>query len=130
MPKILIVDDDADFVLATRIVLEKHSYEIITASGGNAGISLIKAGMPDLVILDVMMDSVLDGLSVSRRMHADPQLSKIPVVMVSSVANTDFAELFPTDDTIPMRAFLSKPISPEELVQTVRDILDRKLKDE
>ncbi len=123
MSKILIVDDDADFVLATRIVLEKNHYQTISASGGRAGLSLMKAEKPDLVILDVMMDTVLDGLSVSRRMQADPQLSQIPIVMVSSVANADFTELLPTDDSLSMRAFLSKPIPPEELLRTVRRLL-------
>ena len=130
MVKILIVDDDADFVLATRIVLEKHHYEIISASGGDAGIAMSRAVKPALLILDVMMDNVLDGLSMSRRMQADPQLSKIPIVMVSSVANTDFAELLPTDETIPIRAFLSKPIPPEKLLQTVEKYLDRNQEDE
>jgi twitching motility two-component system response regulator PilH len=119
MSKILIVDDDPDFVRATRMVLEKHQHEVLTADGGDAGYRLAREARPDLVILDVMMDTVLDGLSVSQRMHDDADLRQTPIIMVTSIANTDYAELFPTDEYIHINAFVSKPISAEELIRQV-----------
>jgi len=76
-----------------------------------------------MVILDVMMDSVLDGVSVSRKMNADDATRNIPIVMVTSIANTDYAELFPTDEYIHIDAFLSKPIDPEKLIKKISRIL-------
>ena len=123
MSTILIIDDDPDFVNATRIVLEKEGYKVERAAGGKEGFQVARKSSPDLVILDVMMDSVLDGVSVSRKMNEDDATRDIPIVMVTSIANTDFADLFPTDEYIHIDAFLSKPIDPEKLIKKIRRIL-------
>lgn len=123
MAKILIVDDDPDFQFITRIVLERAGHQAITAVSGDEGFARAKADHPDLMILDVIMDTVLDGLSTSDRMHEDPLLSNIPIIMVTSIANTDYAALFPTDDAIHINAFLSKPIAPDELIRQVNRLL-------
>lgn len=123
MAKILIVDDDPDFVTATRIVLEKNGHTVISADSGETGYQRARVEQPDLVILDVIMDTVLDGVSTSQRMHDDPQVSEIPILMVTSIANTDYAELFPTDEYIHINAFMSKPISAEGLMRQVNRYL-------
>ncbi|MGB2955181.1 MAG: response regulator [Anaerolineales bacterium] len=123
MSTILIIDDDPDFVNATRIVLEKEGYKVERAAGGKEGFQVARKSSPDLVILDVMMDSVLDGVSVSRKMNEDDATRDIPIVMVTSIANTDYADLFPTDEYIHIDAFLSKPIDPEKLINKIRRIL-------
>lgn len=123
MAKILIVDDDPDFLFTTRLVLERAGHQVMTAASGDEGFARAKTEQPDLMILDVIMDTVLDGLSTSDRMHDDPLLSNIPIIMVTSIANTDYAALFPTDDAIHIDAFLSKPIAPEELIRQVNRLL-------
>lgn len=123
MSTILIVDDDPDFVNATRIVLEKEGYKVERAAGGKEGFQVARKSSPALVILDVMMDSVLDGVYVSRKMNEDDATRDIPIVMVTSIANTDYADLFPTDEYIHIDAFLSKPIDPEKLIKKIRRIL-------
>jgi CheY-like chemotaxis protein len=120
MANILIVDDDPDFVKATRIVLEGEGYQVNSAAGGKEGFQKMLDQKPDLVILDVMMDTVLDGVTITRKMHNDQTTTKIPILMVTSIANTDYAELFPTDEYIHIEAFLSKPIDPENLIKKVR----------
>jgi len=123
MAKILIVDDDPDFLNATRIVLEKEGHTTLSAKNGNEGYQRAKEAQPDLIILDVMMDSVLDGVSMSQQMYDDESTRPIPIVMVTSIANTDYAELFPTDEYIHIRAFLSKPIEPAKLIKQVGKLL-------
>jgi len=125
MPTILIIDDDPDFVDATRMVLEKEGYAVISSPGGKDGIQKAMDQKPDLIILDVMMDSVLDGVSTCRKMHGNPDTTDIPIVMVTSIANTDYAALFPTDEYIHMDAFLSKPVDPERLIKKIRRILPK-----
>ena len=125
MAKILVVDDDPDFVRATKLVLEKNGHEVISASSGDSGYRRAKEDRPALVVLDVIMDTVLDGLSVTQRMHDDPDLSEIPIIMVTSIANTDYAELFPTDEFIHINAFLSKPFSAEALMKQVNKYLPK-----
>lgn len=123
--KILIVDDDPDFVEANRLVLEAHGYEVASAANGDQGLARVREEKPDLVILDVVMASVLDGLSMSQRMYDDPEHRDIPILMVTSIANTDYAVLFPTDEYIHIDGFMSKPISPDRLVNTVERLLSR-----
>lgn len=125
MKKILIIDDDPDFVDATTMVLEREGYSVSSAPGGKAGIQKALDQQPDLIILDVMMDSVLDGLSTCRKMHGNPDTTDIPIVMVTSIANTDYAALFPTDEYIHMDAFLSKPVDPEKLINKINLILPK-----
>lgn len=123
MAKILVVDDDPDFVDATRIVLEKEGHTVLHAANGSEGYRQAGIEKPDLVILDVIMDSVLDGLSMSQQMYDDASTRPIPILMVTSIANTDYADLFPMDDTIHIRAFMSKPINPSALIKQVNKLL-------
>jgi CheY-like chemotaxis protein len=123
MARILIVDDDPDFVDATRMVLEKEGHTTLQAGSGSEGYQRAAAEKPDLVILDVIMDSVLDGLSMSQQMYEDANTREIPILMVTSIANTDYADLFPTDESIHIRAFLSKPINPASLIKQVNKLL-------
>jgi CheY-like chemotaxis protein len=125
MSKLLIIDDDPDFTDATRIILRHHGYEVLSAGDGDAGLEAVREHKPDLIILDVVMASVLDGLNVSRRLHEDPEHRHIPILMVTSIANTDYAALFPTDDYIHIRGFLTKPVSAEALLEQVRKLLAR-----
>ena len=125
MAKILVVDDDPDFVEATRMVLEPAGYEVITAADGDEGLERSRSEDPDLVILDVIMSTVLDGLSMSQRMGEDPEQAAIPILMVTSIANSDYRELFPTDEYVHIDDFVSKPIAPEDLLQRVSRLLQR-----
>ena len=123
MSKILIVDDDPDFVEATRIVLEQHGHETLSAANGDEGLQAVRDSKPDLVILDVIMSSILDGLNVSQQLQNDPEHKDIPIIMVTSIANTDYAALFPTDEYVHISAFLTKPISPDQLMAQVNKLL-------
>jgi CheY-like chemotaxis protein len=123
MSKILIVDDDPDFVEATRIVLEQHGYETLSASNGDEGLQAVRDSKPDLVVLDVIMSSILDGLNVSQQLQDDPEHRDTPIIMVTSIANTDYAALFPTDEYVHIDSFMTKPISPDQLLEQVNRLL-------
>ncbi|MCD6302046.1 MAG: response regulator [Anaerolineae bacterium] len=125
MAKILVVDDDPDFLEATRMVLEPAGHEVITATDGDEGLERSRAKEPDLVILDVIMSTVLDGLNMSQRMSQDPDQADIPILMVTSIANSDYRELFPTDEYIHIDDFVSKPIAPDDLLNRVERLLKR-----
>jgi CheY-like chemotaxis protein len=123
MSKILVVDDDPDFVEATRIVLEGAGYEVVSAADGDESLQVIRAEKPDLVILDVIMSSILDGLNVTQQLQEDPEHKDIPIVMVTSIANTDYAALFPTDEYVHISAFMTKPVPPDRLLEQVSRLL-------
>lgn len=124
MAKILVVDDDPDFVEATRIVLEREGYMILSAADGAEALGKIADDTPDLIILDVIMSTVLDGLSVSQELSAHAETKDIPIVMITSIANTDYAELFPTDEHVHLDTFLVKPVAPDRLIKEVNRLLD------
>jgi CheY-like chemotaxis protein len=77
------------------------------------------------VLLDVMMSSVLDGVSLSHTMNADPALKRVPIIMISSIASSPAAGMFPTDEYLPIDAWLSKPVQPQELLSKVAQYLNR-----
>ena len=85
MPKILVVDDDPDFVNVTRTILRSRDYDVITASNGEQALKVMRRDKPDLVLLDIMMSYILDGLDVSREMTQDDALKDVPVIMVTSL---------------------------------------------
>ena len=121
--RILVVDDDPDFVEIMRTILESAGYSVITAANGEQAMTQIKANHPDLALLDVMMSSVLDGLNVSEQLAQDPDARYMPVVMVSSIADTSHASLFPTEQPIHMDAWLSKPVDSKVLLSKVAELL-------
>jgi CheY-like chemotaxis protein len=117
--RILVVDDDPDFVEVTTRILRTAGYETVSAANGAEALAAMRQQKPDLVLLDIMMSTLLDGLSVSEEMHADPGLRDVPVIMVSSITDTEHASVFPTDDYVHMDAWISKPIRPEDLLKRV-----------
>lgn len=121
--KILLVDDDPLFVKATELVLESAGYAVTTANSGKEALSVMRADKPDLVVLDIMMDTILDGVYVSRTMWGDDELRKIPVVMVSSIASTEYASQFPLDEYLNAVDFLFKPVQPSDLLESVQRFL-------
>ncbi|MFZ1404137.1 MAG: response regulator [Anaerolineae bacterium] len=123
MAKILVVDDDPDFVEVMRTVLTVDGHTVVSASSSADGMRQLAREQPDLVILDVIMSTVLDGLTMSQSMADDPELRHVPIIMVTSIANTDYAALFPLSDYIHIDAFLSKPVNPRELRTKVDDLL-------
>jgi CheY-like chemotaxis protein len=123
MAKILVADDDPDFVEFARIVLEREGHTIISAAGGGEAMDKIAEDTPDLIILDVIMDTFLDGLSVSQELSEHAGYEQIPIIMITSIANTDYAELLPTDERIHLDTFLTKPVAPEQLAKEVNRLL-------
>ena len=120
---ILVVDDDPDFVEVSRMVLEGAGYRVISASNGDEGLAAMRRQQPDLVILDVMMSGVLDGVSASQRMKSEFGLRRTPILMISSITSSEYAGMFPTDEFVPVENFMSKPVSAEHLLTEVRRLL-------
>ena len=119
MAKILIVDDDPDFLLVCCTVLREAGYGVMEAANGQIALQTMRKEKPDLVLLDVMMSSILEGVDVSKEMQTDPDLRDVPIVMVSSIASTEYASDFPDYEAIPIEAWISKPIQPAVLLRTV-----------
>ena len=127
--KILIVDDDPDFVEYTRIVLDSQGYQVRTAAAAEVALRMMREDRPDVVLLDVMMSYVLDGLNIARQMHDDPDLRDVPVIMISAIVSRQEAGLFPTDEYLSVDAFMSKPVDPADLLRQVGELIQRETED-
>jgi DNA-binding response OmpR family regulator len=121
-PLVLVVDDDPDILDLVRYRLERSGYAVATASDGLEAVRLAGELRPALAVLDVMMPS-LNGFEVTRRLRAEPETSRIPVILLTARAQEeDVQEGFASgaDD------YLRKPFSPRELSARVQAILGRR----
>jgi len=123
MAKVLVVDDDPDFVKVTSKVLASAGHEVVSAGNGAKALQAMRQDPPDVVLLDIMMSYILDGLDVSREMAEDPALKEIPVIMVTSLTGVKGSGMFPTDEYVPVDEWLSKPVDPETLLARVNEAL-------
>jgi pilus assembly protein CpaE len=119
--KVLIVDDDRDTLKLVGLILQRHGYQIVAASGGNMALAKAATERPDIILLDVMMPD-MDGYEVTRRLRADAALSHIPIVMFTAKTLLD-------DKVAGFEAgaddYLTKPTHPAELVAHVKALLAR-----
>lgn len=125
--KILLIDDDPDFVEATKTVLESRPYEIITALGGEEGLKKAREEKPDLVLLDVIMPDI-DGFQVCQQLKKDLQLSQIPVIMITSFSEKYRETSIGMSQGLNLEAedFVDKPVAPAELLIRVEKWLKLK----
>lgn len=128
--KILLVDDDPDFLEMHKAVLENRGYEVFTATSAQEGLGRVRAEMPDLIVLDLMMEKHDAGFSFSKTIKTDPLFRKIPILMVTSVAEATGYRFSLEEDGYWMKTddFLNKPVPPEVLLETVDKLLQKREK--
>lgn len=129
--RILIVDDDPDFVKTTKMILLADGYEVVVAEDGRQGLEKIKEHKPHLILLDIMMESMFEGFSLISVLRTAPEFEELqgtPVIMVSSV-KTDTGSRFHLGDDEDMGDtpqpdhYLDKPLKSRELLEKVASLL-------
>lgn len=113
---VLVVEDQPDIRKLIRMTLDYGDYEVHEADNGDLGLHMVHGIRPDLVLLDVMMPGSLDGYQVCERVKRDPRTAALPVVMLTArgqQADFDAGRVAGAD------AYLTKPFSPLELIDTV-----------
>jgi CheY-like chemotaxis protein len=123
MARILVVDDDPDFVRVTSRILESKEHSVTSAPNGQKALDSMRQEKPDVVLLDIMMSYVLDGLDVLREMGEDKALKDVPVIMVTSLTSVRDVEALPAAEHVPADEWLNKPIDPETLLAKVDQVL-------
>ena len=124
--RILIIDDDVDFIDLNRAVLENSDFEVVTAFSGREGMDKVKFELPDLILLDLMMEKHDTGFSFAKAIKADPRYKDIPILMISSVAGETGYDFSQDLDGYWMKTdgFINKPVAPEELVKRINSLLE------
>lgn len=123
--RVLVVDDDPVFVKTTRVILESHGYQVDSAKNGDEALAKMGQQRPDLVLLDVIMNWPLEGVYVSQEMLARKEFRGIPIIMVTSIVDSEYRGLFPQDQYLHIDAWLNKPCSPSKLLDEVERTLLR-----
>ena len=127
--KIMIVDDDPDYINVVKTILEREQYTVVTAGDKTEGMEKIRTEKPDLAILDVMMNAWQDGFEMSRQLKKDPQFKNMPVLMLTAVENRTgigFKSTAGDPTWLPVDVFLDKPVEPEVLLSEVKKLLSNK----
>jgi CheY-like chemotaxis protein len=122
--RILVIDDDQDFVQAVATLLERDGHTVLTAQDGREGVLRARRDRPDLILLDVMMDERTEGFFVAQELRRIPELAHVPIFVVSAVYHEQPALRVPPDRSwLGHDAFYHKPIDAEALRAGVRAAL-------
>lgn len=124
MARILIVDDDPDVVDVARLYLEKEGHHVDWASNREDGIRLAKEGEADLLILDIMMTEIDDGIAMAQDLRKGG-FDK-PILMISSISNVTGLSYGRDDAVVPVDDFVEKPVSAKVLIEKVGNLLNRR----
>ena len=125
--KVLMIDDDPEFVDAMSDLLEAKGYEVHTALNGPEGIEKAKAEDPDIILLDVMMATKYEGFDVARELHGDQTLQTIPIIIMTGIRQEMSLPFgFQPDETwLPVKKVLEKPVKPEVLLAAISENIRR-----
>jgi DNA-binding response OmpR family regulator len=129
MNKILIIEDDPDMVVALRLPLEASGYQVFTASSGEEGLRKVVEIEPDLIILDVMMETTTAGFQVSLQLRSPSPDSPyaayrhIPILILTAIHTTTSLRFGPDEAYLPVNDFLDKPVDPDTLLTKVRALM-------
>ena len=117
------IEDEAEMIDLVRLILGRRGYIVLGAIGGHEGLDLVRKELPDLVLLDLMMPD-MDGWDVYHQIKSDEKTRDIPVIVITAKAqNIDKIlglHIAKVED------YISKPFSPQELLERVEQVLSRK----
>ena len=123
MTRILVVDDNPDLVESARLVLEAAGYEVASADNPRDGMAAIERACPDLLILDVMMDSPDDGFVMARELRGKG--FTLPILMLTSISDVSGLSYGADPELVPVDAFQEKPVAPSKLIALVKELLGK-----
>ncbi len=115
--KVLIIDDDPDLCAALSSALQADGFVVRCASQGSLGLTMMREEKPDLVFLDIIMRMPTEGVWVSEEIAEDPELRDVPVVMLTSIVDSEYAGHFPTDRPLKAHMFLDKPVPIDKILE-------------
>jgi DNA-binding response OmpR family regulator len=124
--RLLMIDDDPDFVAGIKAILVKAKYEVDVAYNPKDGLAALKSKAYDLLLLDVMMGRGAEGIMIARKLGKDPVLRNLPVLIITGIRE-QMAFLFPGQAVhphfVPVDELVEKPVAPRLLLDKVEALL-------
>lgn len=124
--KLLIIDDDPDFVEGMKSILDAADYSVEVAYNPKDGLQALQTKNYDLLLLDIMMGRGAEGIMVARKMRKDPKLREMPVLIITGIRE-QMAFLFPGEPVHPrfvqVDELVEKPVEPKLLLEKVSSLL-------
>ena len=124
--KLLIIDDDPDFVEGIKSILDAADYSVEVAYNPKDGLQALQTKNYDLLLLDIMMGRGAEGIMVARKMRKDPKLREMPVLIITGIRE-QLAFLFPGEPVHPrfvqVDELVEKPVEPKLLLEKVSALL-------
>jgi len=122
--RVLIIDDDPDFISIVSTILEVGDFDVITAIDPEAGLATAIEEQPDIILLDVIFYGETLGFEYCRKMKNNPNIKNIPLIMVTSVGDIYGVDFWPADkDFLPADDFISKPVRQSDLINRIEKLL-------
>lgn len=119
MPRILIVDDEPNIVLALELLMKKEGYEVLSVDDGQKALDAVSTFRPDLILLDIMMPK-MDGYEVCQQIRMDASNKNIAVIMLTAKGREVEKE---KGLALGADYYITKPFSTREVVAKVREIV-------
>ena len=124
--KILLVDDDTDFIESIKTILETKPYNVIVANQGDEGLQKARDENPDLILLDIIMP-VKDGFTAAEQLKKDSELAKIPVIMLTAFSSKVGESSIPRSRGYELETedYIEKPVRHQDLLAAIEKALKR-----
>lgn len=128
--KILVIEDDPDYQEILKEILSSGGYEVIVAATGTEGLKRVKEVLPDLIVLDVMMESTITGFEVANRLKSRDAKSEyaafvnVPILILTAIHQSTSFRFQPDEEYIPVEDFMEKPPAPDEMLKRVKVLLE------
>jgi DNA-binding response OmpR family regulator len=123
--KVVVIDDNTDYLFTMKTFLSRNGFEVETAPDGQAGIELIKEFRPNIVLLDVMMETTFSGFEVCRQIRNDSELKDLPIIGITGMEDELGLKYYKYDDEdyFNPNAFFDKPVDKDALLKKIKELI-------
>jgi len=124
--KLLLIDDDEVLLRSFQVILESNGFDVITCNEGKNGFLILKQDKPDLLVLDVMMNTNLEGYNLLHMIKSYPEYRNMPIILLTGMRDQLGVNLYSAvedESLFPNVRFQDKPINPHLLVEMISDML-------
>jgi len=120
---VLLVDDDDELVEVMTTILEVENYKVYRAENGRQAFELLQNIKPNLIVMDVMMETINDGIETAQKLKADDKFNKIPIIMLTNVNKELPLNISSDESFLPVELFLEKPLVPTTFLVNVKKLI-------